>query len=80
MKGNGERYILMSSITYAIKAQKLLSKHGIRAFVIRDHGINNDYGCGYALKIDGTEESFYAAQRILRAGNIKFREKEECLE
>ncbi len=43
--------IPVSSITYAMKGQKVLERHGITSWVGRDRSISS--GCGYKLTVRG---------------------------
>ena len=44
--------IVLSSITYALKAQELLKKNGIYANITRSKSVRNVRGCGYGLSFD----------------------------
>lgn len=60
--------ILLSSITMAIRAQKLLESRGILANIrkITNHPILS--GCGYGLELQGDVR---AALAILAAGEVR---------
>lgn len=45
--------IIVSSVTYAMKGQKLLSEQGITATLTRTDGVKSVKGCGYGLRIHG---------------------------
>jgi len=60
--------IRLSSVTYAIRAQKLLEQQGIRSYVKRVTSTTQANGCGYGLEINGNLE---AAQRIITASGIR---------
>lgn len=47
-----EYFFLLSSITSAMKGEKVLQKNGFRASVLRDSKAN-PYGCGYMIKAYG---------------------------
>lgn len=47
-----EYYFLTSSVTTAMKGEKILMANGFRAFVLRD-GTINPYGCGYVIRALG---------------------------
>ncbi len=47
-----EYFFLLSSITSAMKGEKILQKNGFRASVLRDSKAN-PYGCGYMIKAYG---------------------------
>ena len=72
MKSKNERYIPVGSITYAIKAKKVLEKKGIKSYIIRDFEAAEGYGCGYVLKINGTDETVESVKNILIDEKIKF--------
>lgn len=73
-----EQYILMNSVTFAIKAQKLLDSRRIRSSIIRDHQINSCFGCGYALQLRVGDQTYRTALEILRQAGIPFRRKGDC--
>lgn len=58
--------IIVSSVTYAVKAQKLLSEQGITATLTRADGVRSVKGCGYGLRIHGDLNS--AAIVLKRSG------------
>ena len=45
--------IIVSSVTYAMKGQSALSKHGISSALTRAEGVRSVKGCGYGLRIYG---------------------------
>lgn len=47
-----KKVIVLSSITYALKAQELLKSNGIYANVTRSKAVRNIRGCGYGLSFD----------------------------
>ncbi|MBQ0111467.1 MAG: DUF3343 domain-containing protein [Oscillospiraceae bacterium] len=56
----GEK-IMIGSVTYTLKAQKILHKHGYKAKVIRTYD-NKKYGCGYGLITEnGAENLLYSS-------------------
>lgn len=62
-----KKIIVLSSITYALKAQELLKNNGIYANVTRSRTVKNVRGCGYGLSFDPalTEK---AQELIIKAG------------
>ena len=46
--------ISVSSLTYALKGQKVLERYGYKAWAGRDH--NRVSGCGYQLTVRGDPE------------------------
>lgn len=73
---NETQYILTDSVTYAMRAQRLLERSGFRAFVMRDREINRSFGCGYAVKLYGGAQAFDNAKTLLRSAGIPFRERQ----
>jgi len=45
--------IRLSSVTYAIRAQKQLDRHRIRSYVRKQTGGLQTYGCGYGVEVHG---------------------------
>ena len=63
----GKPFLLVSSVTYAMKGRDLLSSRGFRAFVERIPR-TGDTGCGYRIYVPrGTEE----ALRVLEENGIR---------
>lgn len=58
--------IRLTSVTYAIRAQKLLEQHGIRSYVKKLTNSMSVHGCGYGLEIIGDPDT--AVQIIESAG------------
>ncbi|HAN44656.1 MAG TPA: DUF3343 domain-containing protein [Ruminococcaceae bacterium] len=62
--------IIVGSITYAMKGQKILEKYGIASYIARNTDDIAQYGCGYNLKV------YYNARQaieILQQSGIKIR-------
>ena len=57
--------IPVSSLTYALKGQKLLEQKGFRAWAGRDH--DRIQGCGYKLTVKGDAQR---AKQLLQSGGI----------
>lgn len=56
-----EPMIMVSSVTYALKGQRLLASHGIKSKIERTPKRNNNQSCGYSIivninKIDEAEQ------------------------
>lgn len=68
-----EYYFLLSSITSAMKGEKILKNGGYKAYVFRDTSMN-PYGCGYVIKAFGEKEKMNS---ILRSSGIKINEIRE---
>ena len=62
-------YIQVGSITYAMKANKLLYKNGIKNTVIRNTDFRKSLGCGYSIELK--ENNLQKAIQILRNNGIK---------
>ena len=58
--------IPVSSLTYALKGQKVLERYGYKAWAGRDH--NRVSGCGYQLTVRGAvlPARFWQARKMLR--------------
>ena len=61
--------LLMSSYTYAVKAEKLLKTKGIACDIERNEDTAHE-GCGYSVRFDAKTVS---AEEILKSGGIPFR-------
>ncbi len=61
--------IPVSSVTYAVKGQRLLSGEGIRSRIERTPRRMSDKGCGYSLAV--SEDKAEASESILRKNGIK---------
>lgn len=61
--------ISVSSLTYAIKGQRLLEQNGYTAWAGRDH--DRVTGCGYKLTIRGGEEKAEMARALLMQNGIR---------
>lgn len=60
--------VLVNSVTYAVKAQKLLQQYGISSKIIRNVAHQATSGCGYGLAISSDP---MMAQNILMRNGIK---------
>jgi len=60
--------IRLSSVTYAIRANKMLYERGIRNHIKKFAENMNINGCGYGIEISGDVE---AAKRILENAGIR---------
>lgn len=60
--------IRLTSVTYAMRAQKLLEQRGIRAFVRKMAKNLSVHGCGYAVEVLGDPGP---AVNILSAAGIR---------
>lgn len=67
----GKPYILVSSITYAFKGQKLLDEYGIKSSVERTPQHINDCSCGYSIRVNDYEAD--RAYQFLESAKIKLK-------
>lgn len=63
-----KKVIVLSSITYALKAQELLKSNGIYANITRSKAVRNIRGCGYGISFD--EAVYDIAQSIVTKSGI----------
>ena len=68
-------YFLTSSVTTAMKGEKILAASGFRTFVFRD-GTINPYGCGYVIRALGDRDAMAA---ILQKRGVRINEIREVL-
>lgn len=61
--------IIIGTITYTMKAKKVLNEQGITAYVAKYDGTNHQ-GCSYGLKIK--QEEYINAVGILNEHGIRF--------
>ena len=60
---------MVSSITYALKGQKLLERNGIFTKIMRTPSEYNSCGCGYSIVL---KDKFYdIGYAILKKGGIR---------
>ena len=64
-------YITFRSVTYAQRAEKLLTQRGIRGNLMRTPRWMEEQGCGYALKLWTNQIS--QAVNLLRENKIQLR-------
>ena len=60
--------IVLSSITYALKAQELLKKEGIFSKISRSKSVRSIRSCGYGVALSA--ESAEKANQIILSANI----------
>ena len=68
--------ISVSSLTYAIKGQRLLEQNGYTAWAGRDH--DRVTGCGYKLAIRGGEEKAEMARALLMQNGIRLARRSQA--
>ena len=64
-------YITFRSVTYAQRAEKLLTRRGFRVNLMRTPRWMEEQGCGYALKL--WTDSIASAAGLLREHKIQLR-------
>ncbi len=47
-----KKVIVLSSVTYALKAQELLKNNGIFSKITRSKAVRSVRGCGYGVSVD----------------------------
>ena len=57
--------IRLSSVTYAMRAQRILDQNGIRSHIRK---LTRDNGCSYALEVNWDPES---ATRMIQSAGIR---------
>ena len=62
--------ITLSSVTYALKAKKLLERAGIKGTLIKNDSSKNEKGCTYGVRIDARH--LYDAIAILKNKEIQY--------
>ena len=62
--------ITVSSVTYAIKAKRLLERERIKATLIKSSSSKSNEGCTYGVKIDSNY--LYDAVAILKNKGIQY--------
>ncbi len=61
--------IVLTSMTYAYKAQEILNRHKINNSLTRNAQTSRIRGCGYGLRIDESQSGY--VQRLLLENGIK---------
>lgn len=64
----GKPILILTSVTYAIRAQKLLERRGIRAYIKRNVNGLSSHGCGYGVMVNGDAQ---VASQILALAGIR---------
>lgn len=60
--------LMVSSVTYAIKARDLLTSHGYRSYIETTPGHLDKVGCGYSVSVTADADN---AERLLIENGIK---------
>lgn len=63
-----KKVIVLSSVTYALKAQELLKKNGIYSKLTRSRSVRSIRGCGYGIAFDVSSSE--KAEELLISANI----------
>ena len=72
----GCKYIIVSSVTYAMKAKSEIDSHGIKSKVEKIKNVKKLGGCGYGLKLSNDDVS--VAARYLTISGIKIVDIIDC--
>ena len=62
--------LTVGSVTYAIKARKLLLRSGIRSKLVKVNENKSARGCSHGIEIDGSD--FYSVVAVLRESGIPY--------
>ncbi len=65
----GKNIITVNSVTYAIKARKMLARDGIQSKLVKMESKIPE-GCVYGIEFDS--EAFYSVVKILRENGIAY--------
>ena len=65
----GIAYINVSSVTHAMRGQKVLSANGIKSRIKRNTKKDHSVGCGYVLSV--SSKDIVRAEQILMENGIK---------
>ncbi len=66
--------VVVRSITYAMKGQKLLERYGYTAYIERLSRPNSQQGCGYGVRVIGP---FEGVLRLMELAGIPVAEVQE---
>ncbi len=69
-------FLVVSSITYAIKAKSELENHGIPSKIEKIKNVAALGGCGYGVRIDKSVST--AAKRYLNIAGIRIADTIDC--
>ena len=72
----GCKYIIVGSVTYAMKSKEVLDNQGIYCKIERIKKAGNYNGCGFALKVDSLNA--VNAVRFLNIAGIKVLDTTDC--
>ncbi len=60
--------MVFSSVTYALKAQRLLDSHRVYTSLVRSSGVTAIRGCGYGLRLAHAENASRAMNILASSG------------
>ena len=63
-----KKVIVLSSITYALKAQELLKNNGVYTKITRSRSVKSVRGCGYGIVV--SDSLYEKAQYLLASSGI----------
>lgn len=63
-----KKVIVLSSITYALKAQELLKNNGIYTKITRSKAVKSVRGCGYGIAV--SDSTYEKANSLLVSAGI----------
>lgn len=63
-------FISLGSVTYAVKARRLLMHEGVTSKLVKQDGTKNSEGCIFGIEIKSGD--IFAAAEILRSGGMKY--------
>lgn len=64
-----KKIIVLTSVTYALKAQEILRSHGIKSKLTRSSAVRKVRGCGYGIIIDA--EDLQESEKLISEAGIK---------
>ena len=62
--------LTIPTVTLALKAKRILGRHGIKANVIKADATTNKNGCAYAIEIPSTD--FFSAITLIKEAEIPY--------
>ena len=68
-KGRVKMILIFTSVTYALKAQRLLAEHRIHSSLTRSPAVTAVRGCGYGLRL-ANPSRIEEARRIVEENGI----------
>ncbi len=62
--------VTVGSVTYAIKAKKLLTREGLTAKLVKTDASKTAHGCAYGIEFP--TKDFYTAVSVLRSAGVYY--------